>query len=115
MVVQAITAHQHRSSIKPLLTHGAIERTGDHRIPGNYCRERHVWIAEGGPIVKTRSTLAELTTKTDAVLEQDDSSEPSLLEMQTKTKAEIEQDDQDFEINFLGLTTKTFADTEPDD
>ena len=101
--------------ISPLLVSGATERTGNAQLPGAYCGKRHLWLANGLPIVEAMSNLAELTTKTEAQLERDDSSEPSLLELQTKTKAEVEQDDQDWNIHMLGLTTKTFANLERDD
>lgn len=101
--------------ISPLLTKSATERTGNAQLPGAYCRQRHVWLVEGAPIVEALSNLAELTTKTEAQLERDDSSDPSLLELQTKTKAEAEQDDQDWNSHILGLTTKTFANLERDD
>lgn len=104
-----------RGRISPLLTTEATERTGNAQLPGAYCGQRHVWLLDGAPIVEALSNLAELTTKTDAQLERDDSSEPSLLELQTKTKAEAEQDDQDWNIHMLGLTTKTFANVERDD
>ena len=47
----------------------------------------------GAPIVETMSNLAELSTKTEAQLERDDSSEPSMLELLTKTMAQVERDD----------------------
>lgn len=100
-----------RGSVRPLLTQGAIERTGNAELPGTYCAQRHVWLADGAPVVQAMSNLAELVTKTNAQLERDDSSGPTLLELQTKTKAEIEQDDQDFNVHLLGLTTKKRADT----
>lgn len=86
------------AKVKPLLSREAVERTGDDRLPGHYCEQRHVWMVKGRPIVEAHSLIAELTTKTDAVIERDDSSDISLMEMQTKTKAEIEHDDQSFEI-----------------
>lgn len=101
--------------ISPLLARTATERTGNEQLPGTYCRQRHVWLVDGRPVVKAVSNLAELTTKTAAQMERDDSSEPTLLELQTKTKAEVEQDDQDFSVDMLGLVTKTFANTERDD
>lgn len=103
------------SGIKPLLAQGAVERTGDDYIPGHYCAERHVWMVEGSPIVEARSALSELTTKTEAQIERDDTSNISLLEMQTKTKAQVERDDQDYKINLLDLVTKTANDIERDD
>ena len=104
-----------RGRISPLLTAASIERTGNAQLPGAYCGQRHVWLMEGAPIVEALANWAELTTKTEAQLERDDSSEPSLLELQTKTKAEAEQDDQDWNAHLLGLTTKTFANMERDD
>lgn len=101
--------------ISPLLAGTATERTGNEQLPGEYCGQRHVWLVDGTPIVEAVSGLAELTTKTDAQIERDDSSDPTLLELQTKTKAEVEQDDQSFSIDMLGLVTKTFANTERDD
>jgi hypothetical protein len=100
-----------RGSVRPLLTLGAIERTGNAELAGTYCAQRHVWLVDGAPVVQAMSNLAELVTKTNAQLERDDSSGPTLLELQTKTKAEIEQDDQDLNVHLLGLTTKTRADT----
>lgn len=102
-------------TISPLLARTATERTGNEQLPGRYCRQMHVWLVEGRPIVKSLPNLAELTTKTEAQMERDDSSEITLLELQTKTKAEVEQDDQDFSLDMLGLVTKTFANTERDD
>lgn len=103
---QSQTAH-----VRPLLTQGAIERTGNAELPGAYCAQRHVWLVDGAPVVEAMSDLAELVTKTNAQLERDDNSDPTLLELQTKTKAEVEQDDQEFSVHLLGLTTKTRADT----
>jgi len=97
--------------IMPLLTQGAIERTGNAELPGTYCDQRHVWLVDGVPAVQALTGLAELVTKTEAQLERDDNSDPTLLELQTKTKAEVEQDDQEFSAHLLGLTTKTRADT----
>ena len=97
------------------MTYGAVERTGDDYIPGRYCPDRHVWMLDGSPIVEARSALSELTTKTKAQIERDDSSNISLLEMQTKTNAQIERDDQDYGINLVCLMTKTATDTERDD
>ena len=97
--------------IRPLLTQGAIERTGDAELPGTYCERRHVWLVDGVPAVQALTGLAELVTKTNAQLERDDNSDPTLLELQTKTKAEVEQDDQEFSVHLLGLVTKNRADT----
>lgn len=97
--------------IRPLLTQGAIERTGNAVLPGSYCEQRHVWLVDGVPAVQALNGLTELVTKTAARLERDDNSDPTLLELQTKTKAEVEQDDQEFSVHLLGLTTKTRADT----
>jgi hypothetical protein len=94
-----------------LLTQGAIERTGNAELPGAYCEQRHVWLVDGVPVVQALTGLAELVTKTEALSERDDNSDPTLLELQTKTKAEVEKDDQDFSVNLLGLATKTRADT----
>jgi hypothetical protein len=96
---------------RPLLTRGAIERTGNTELPGTYCAQRHVWLVDGVPAIQALTGLAELVTKTEAQLERDDNSDPTLLELQTKTKAEVEQDDQVFSVHFLGLATKTRADT----
>lgn len=104
-----------RGRISPLLAGMATARTGNEQLPGKYCGQKHVWLVDGTPVVEAVSNLAELTTKTDAQLERDDSSELTLLELQTKTKAEVEQDDQDFSLGMLGLVTKTFANTERDD
>lgn len=97
--------------IRPLLTRGAIERTGNTELPGTYCAHRHVWLVDGVPAVQALTGLAELVTKTEAQLERDDSSDPTSLELQTKTMAQVEKDDQDFSIHLLGLATKTRADT----
>jgi hypothetical protein len=102
------------SYVRPLLTQGAIERTGDVQLPGDYCAQRHVWLVNGAPIVAAMSDLAELATKTLAQMERDDTCELSLLELQTKTKAEVEQDDQDLSINELGLATTILAGAERD-
>jgi hypothetical protein len=114
MTVHTFT-QQHFSGVKPLLIQGAVERTGDDHIPGRYCPDHHVWMVDGTPIVDLRASLSELTTKTRAQIERDDSSNISLLEMQTKTNAQIERDDQDYEINLNKLMTKTAADTKRDD
>jgi len=100
------------SKISPLLIQGAVERTGSDDIPGGYCADLHMWVVDGCPIVEARS---ELTTKTEAQIERDDTGEPSLLEMQTKTLSQVERDDQDFEIGLLELATKTANRPERDD
>lgn len=111
-MIATITPQQSQTArSRPLLTQGAIERTGNAELPGNYCEQRHVWLVDGVPAVQALTGLAELVTKTEAQLERDDNSDPTLLELQTKTKAEVEQDDQDFSVHLLGLTTKTRADT----
>jgi len=109
----ATTSSQYPKSIRvqPLLTQGAIERTGNAELPGTYCEQRHVWLVDGTPAVQALTGLAELVTKTNAQLERDDNSDPTLLELQTKTMAQMEQDDQEFSAHLLGLTTKTRADT----
>lgn len=109
MTLHTTLRHQRLDGVSPLLIKTAVERSGNDELAGAYCDLRHVWIVDGGPIVETKSGLAELTTKTDAELERDDSSEPSLLELQTKTKAEIEKDDQDFEIQLNHLPSGTTA------
>ena len=81
------------SPISPLLIHEATVRTGDTQLPGSYWGDRQVWLVNGAPIVETMSNLAELSTKTEAQLERDDSSEPSMLELLTKTMAQVERDD----------------------
>lgn len=101
--------------ISPLLVQGAVERTGSDDIPGGYCAELHMWVVDGRPIVEARSEIAELTTKTEAQIERDDTGEPSLLEMQTKTLSQVERDDQDFGIGLLELATKTANKPERDD
>lgn len=111
----SVAPQQPFSGITPLLIQGAVERTGDDYIPGRYCSDRHVWLVDGSPIVEARSALSELTTKTEAQIERDDTSNISLLEMQTKTSAQVERDDQDFQIDRFGLMTKTFANAERDD
>lgn len=99
----------------PLLLQGAVARTGDDRLPGAYCYERHVWIADGEPIVRG-AMLPEMLTKTETIREVDDTRTPALLEMQTKTKAEVESDDDRFELSVaLELATKTAAEAERDD
>lgn len=103
------------STISPLLVRGAVERTGTDDIPGGYCVQSHIWLVDGHPIVETRSKIAELTTKTEAQIERDDTCEPSLLEMQTKTLSQVERDDQDLHIELLELATKTRNDSERDD
>lgn len=103
-----------RSKISPLLIQGAVERIGSDDIPGSYCAELHMWVVDGFPIVEARSEIAELTTKTEAKIERDDSGEFSLLEMQTKTLSQIERDDQDFGIGLLELATNTVNKPERD-
>jgi len=103
------------SKISPLLIQGAVERTGSDDIPGGYCADLHMWVVDGCPIVEARSEIAELTTKTEAQIERDDTGEPSLLEMQTKTLSQVERDDQDFGIGLLELATKTANRPERDD
>lgn len=103
------------SKISPLLVQKAVERTGSDDIPGGYCTELHMWVVDGCPIVETRSEIAELTTKTEAQIERDDTGEPSLLEMQTKTLSQVERDDQDFGIGLLELATETGNKPERDD
>lgn len=111
-MISTISPQQSQTAqIKPLLSHGAIERTGNAVLPGNYCEQRHVWLIDGVPAVQALTGLAELVTKTEAQLERDDNSDSTLLELQTKTKAEVEQDDQEFSVHLLGLATKTRADT----
>ena len=81
------------------------------------CRARTAEIAmcARSPIVGAMRDLAELTTKTAAQLERDDSSQPSLLELQTKTKAEVEQDDQDWSIHTLNVNGRSFFDEKRND
>lgn len=111
MIVTTSLQQAQTARIRPLLTLGAIERTGNAELPGSYSEQRHVWLVDGVPAIQALSGLAELATKTAAQLERDDSSNSTLLELQTKTKAEVEQDDQEFNVHLLGLTTKTRADT----
>lgn len=101
--------------VSPLLTQGAVVRTGDDFIPGHYCSTRHVWIVNDHPIVVAQPDLSELTTKTEGDRERDDASNVAFLELQTKTKAEIERDDQGFELSLLELKTKTLSAIERDD
>lgn len=101
--------------ISPLLVQRAVERTGTDDIPGGYCAERHMWVVDGLPIIEARSEIAELTTKTEAQIERDDTCEPSLLEMQTKTLSQVERDDQNWHIELLELFTKTANNSERDD
>lgn len=99
----------------PLLLQGAVSRTGDDRLPGAYCHERHVWMADGQPIIRG-AMLPEMLTKTDTIREVDDTRSPALLEMQTKTRAEMESDDDRFELSVaLELATKTLTESERDD
>lgn len=114
MSIQAGT-NQRFQGVRPLLTQGAVVRTGDDYIPGHYCSARHVWIVDGHPIVEARPGLSELTTKTEGDRERDDASSVAFLELQTKTKAEIERDDQGFELSLLELATKTLSAIERDD
>lgn len=104
------------SNIKvPLLLQGAVARSGDDRLPGAYCRERHVWMADGEPIVRA-AALPEMLTKTSTIREVDDTRSPAMLEMLTKTKAEMESDDDRFELSAtLELLTKTLTQSERDD
>lgn len=88
------SADRPSTGVTPLLVRGAVQRTGDTRIPGNYSASRHVWLLDGEPIVSSTSSLPELATKTGALPERDDISPRFLLEMQTKTRAELERDDQ---------------------
>lgn len=91
--MQKIETEYKSQCIMPLLAQQAIPRTGDTTIPGNYCVEQQVWIADGLPLVASDTSLPELTTKTNAQLERDDASPRMILEMQTKTKAQLERDD----------------------
>lgn len=110
-----IATEESCSVISPLLLQGAVERTGNDDIPGEYCADCHMWVVDGLPIVEARSEIAELTTKTEAQIERDDTCEPSLLEMQTKTLSQVERDDQDWHVELLELVTKTANDPERDD
>lgn len=99
----------------PLLLQGAVARSGDDRLLGAYCQERHVWMADGEPIVRG-AALPEMLTKTDTIREVDDTRSPALLEMQTKTRAEVESDDDRFELSTaLELLTKTLTHSERED
>lgn len=92
--MQKITAESKFQGILPFLAQRAIPRIGDTTIPGNYCPEQKVWIADGAPLVASATSLPEMSTKTDAVLERDDISPRMVFEMQTKTRAQMERDDQ---------------------
>lgn len=99
----------------PLLLQRAVARTGDDSLPGKYCPERHVWVADGEPIVRG-ALLPEMLTKTNTIREVDDTRGPVLLEMMTKTKAEMESDDDRFELSVaLEMVRETLIDSERDD
>lgn len=100
----------------PLLFSQSVARTGSEEIPGAYCQKRHVWIHDGKPLVKARSPLVELQTKTDTKPERDDDDQVRFAaELETKTNAQIEREDQDFNLGLLELVTKTKAQVERDD
>lgn len=92
--MQTTKTENNSQGILPLLAQRAIPRTGDTTIPGNYCAEQQVWIANGVPLVASATSLPEMSTKTEAQIERDDISPRVIFEMQTKTKAQIERDDQ---------------------
>lgn len=109
-----------RSSIDPLLVRYAVCRTGDSEIPGYYCNERDVWVVETVdgtlPVVEARGDLAEISTKTSALPEADDSLSSALLETVTKTLTHVEEDDATRSMShLLELATKTEAQVERDD
>jgi hypothetical protein len=100
----------------PLLFSQSVARTGSDEIPGGYCQERHVWIHDGKPLVKARSPLLELQTKTATKPERDDHEQVRFAaELETKTNAQVEREDQDFNLGLLELATKTKAQVERDD
>lgn len=113
--MQAPTNDLSPDHVRPFLMDKAVPRTGEDRLPGQYCNARHVWMYDQRPMVESPRSLPEMSTKTEAQIERDDVSPFVVLEMQTKTKAEVESDDEANNLVLLEMATKTSTTPERDD
>ncbi|MDR9767203.1 hypothetical protein RJP56_14160 [Shewanella baltica] len=104
---------------KPFILHYATQRVSSSSpsLGGHYCDQLHMWVEDGTntPIINiVNAKNAELLTKTNVQVEQDD--ESFSLEMLTKTKVNVESDDMDNKLCHLSeLLTKTDVIQESDD
>lgn len=102
--------------MKPFITRFGERREKEVPLPGSYCADRSVWTIQTEtksiPLVRARTQLKELLTKTEVERERDD---VDILESElaTKTFVERERDDEGLWIN--ELLTKTKAERERDD
>ncbi|MBO1897773.1 hypothetical protein ABHN84_19300 [Shewanella vesiculosa] len=105
--------------IKPFILNYATQRVASSApsLGGHYCDQLHMWVEDESntPIINiVDARNAELLTKTNVRVEQDD--ESFCLEMLTKTKVNVESDDMDSKLCHLSeLLTKTDVIQESDD
>jgi hypothetical protein len=106
--------------VHPLLTTFAVERSDVSELPGRYCSQRNVWVLDGpeGPVPIVAGPASEVFTPLTKVKgERADPEVSALLEISTKTAAPLERDDtspRDLNV-LLELLTKTEARPERDD
>ena len=96
--------------MKPFITRFGERRQKEVPLPGSYCEEWSVWTIQTEvrkiPLVRARTQLKELLTKTEVERERDDA-DTLESELRTKTFVERERDDGGSWISELMTKTRT--------
>lgn len=111
--------HDKQSIPTPFLVGYASKRTSSPEITGYYSTLLAMWVVNidgrEAPLIDQKNSVTELATKTLTERETDDQEDIlTLAELTTKTDAQVESDDTSMSAS-LELATKTEAEMEHDD